>query len=157
MTDTNDNDNSDIVEPTLTNDAHLNGFGEPNNGHSEQNNDQTETPAIDASKTPLTVDQEVSNPGSDGRKGLFKTLLDRPREVHAIVVGGAIGAMAAQTGDFSTIAAIIGAGALGSRAQLGLPETYLKQAKAELPYAIAGIVIGYALVRFGPGLAGVGV
>lgn len=95
-------------------------------------------------------------PGVEGRTNLLKTLLDRPEEVHALVVGVAAGALAAQ-GDFNAVAAIVGAGALGSRMQIGLPEKYLQQAKAEAPYAIAGIAIGYAFVRFGPQLSGIGV
>ena len=94
-------------------------------------------------------------PGVEGRTNLLKTLLDRPEEVHALVVGIAAGALAAQ-GDFNAVAAIVGAGALGSRLQIGLPDKYLQQAKAEAPYALAGIAIGYVLVRFGPQLSGIG-
>lgn len=97
-----------------------------------------------------------ANPGNDANTSPLSTLLNTPVEIHALVIGAAIGVMAARTGDFNAIAAIVGAGALGSRAQLGLSEKYLAQAKAELPYAIAGIAIGYVIVRFGPQLAALG-
>lgn len=93
-----------------------------------------------------------SDTDNDGRTGLLSTRI----EVHALVLGIAAGTFVAQTGRFDEIAAIIGAGAGSSRAQLGLPDKYLTQAKKELPYFIGGVLIGFAGSRYGA-LAGIGV
>lgn len=86
-----------------------------------------------------------SDTDNDGRTGVLSTYV----EWHALVIGLALGTIAVQTGDLTIIAAIIGAGAAGSRAQLGLPDKYIDQAKQELPYFIAGTILGFLAVQFG--------
>lgn len=93
-----------------------------------------------------------SDSDGDGRTGVLSTYV----EVHALVLGLSVGAMAAQSGDFSTVAAIVGAGAAGSRAQVGLPEKYVDQAKSELPYFIFGAGLGFLGVKYGLSGAGLG-
>jgi hypothetical protein len=93
-----------------------------------------------------------SDTDNDGRTGLLSTRV----EWHALILGGTVGTMAAHSGDFSTVAAIVGAGAAGSRAQVGLPDEYVQQAKKELPYFAAGVLIGYVAVRYDV-LAGTGI
>lgn len=107
------------------------------------------TPGIEG----VEADEEASNPkdlagnllpddsdtDNDGRTGFLSTYV----EWHALVIGIAVGTVALRTGQFELIMAIVGAGAVGSRAQLGLPEKYLDQAKSELPYFIAGVVIAF--------------
>lgn len=93
-----------------------------------------------------------SDSDGDGRTGILSTYV----EWHALVLGLSAGAIAAQSGRFDTIATVIGAGAVGSRAQMGLPDKYRDQARKELPYFIAGVVIGFGAARSDL-LAGMGV
>lgn len=79
----------------------------------------------------------------DGRTGILSTYT----EVHALVLGLSAGVFAAQTGRFDEIAAIVGAGAAGNRAQISVPEKYRIQAKKELPYFVAGCAVGFVGAR----------
>lgn len=80
---------------------------------------------------------------TDGRTGVLSTYV----EWHALVLGLSAGAIAAQSGRLDEIVTIIGAGAAGSRAQLGLPDKYRDQARKELPYFIAGVILGIGAAR----------
>lgn len=84
-----------------------------------------------------------SDADGEGRTGVLSTYV----EWHALVLGVSAGAIAAQSGRLDEIGAIVGAGVAGSRAQMGLPDKYRNQARKELPYFIAGVVIGFGATR----------
>jgi hypothetical protein len=91
-----------------------------------------------------TFNPDDSDTDGDGRTGFLSTYV----EFHALAIGLALGTVAVQTGNIEMIAAVIGAGAVGSRVQGGLPEKYLHQAKRELPYFVFGTGLAFIIGVF---------
>lgn len=83
-----------------------------------------------------------SDTDNDGRTGVLSTYV----EFHALIIGLFLGYIAARNGDVSVLLAVVGGAAAGSRAQLGIPEKYITQAKKELPYTIFGFGATYFTV-----------
>lgn len=82
-----------------------------------------------------------------GRTGPCSTY----EECHAIFIGMMVGVAIPAGGLVQTVAAILGAGAAGSRYQKGIPQKYIKQVRAELPHFLAGVLMGYVAVQNGLG------
>lgn len=82
---------------------------------------------------------------TDGRTGVLSTRT----EVHAIVIGGTVGAHWALTGDMQLLNDIVGIGIAGDRARQAqkIPEKYQDQAKEEFPYFAAGLLLGFGAAR----------
>lgn len=93
-----------------------------------------------------------SNNGTEGTdsttvSSVVDEFADSPIEVHAIVIGLALGLLAGGAGNLAGILQFILGGAAGSRTQRGLGN-YLQQAKTEAPYAAAGAIIGYFAAKY---------
>lgn len=97
-----------------------------------------------------------ATPGDEGQTSPLETLFSEPEEVHAFVLGVAAGSYVTAPELIKQIAALAGLGVVGSRLQKGFDD-YKQQARAELPYFIAGALVGYVLGRFGPQLAEMGI
>lgn len=110
---------------------------------SEDNPKGSRTANVVPDRLDWILPEQSDTNDTDGRTGVLSTYV----EWHALVLGLSAGAIAAQSGRLDEIGAIIGAGAAGSRAQLGLPDKYRDQARKELPYFIAGVVIGVGATR----------
>lgn len=110
--------------------------------------DETETTTGGQSDRLDSLMPDDSDTDNDGRTGLLSTRI----EVHALVIGMMIGVTLPAAGLVEYIAAVVGGGAVGSRFQKTIPKKYVEQVKAELPYFIAGVVIGYVGARSGMAL-----
>lgn len=86
-----------------------------------------------------------SDTDNDGRTGLLSTYT----EAHAVVLGITAGAHFALAGEAQLITDVIGIGTAGDRARQAnrLPDKYREQAKEELPYFLAAVLIGYVGAR----------
>lgn len=114
--------------------------------HDTETDEETDEPDEDSDNSSMWLGSfmpDDSDSDGEGRTGVLSTYV----EWHALVVGLAVGTLAVQTGQFEVIAAIVGAGAAGSRLQLGLPDKYIEQVKTELPYFIFGVGVAVGGVQ----------
>lgn len=108
-----------------------------------------------ANKQPTDDDTPETDAESDGHVSPLDTLFSEPEEVHAFALGLAAGSFVTAPELVKQIAALAGIGIAGSRLQKGFDD-YKAQARAELPYFIAGALGGYLLGRVGPQLVELG-
>lgn len=96
-----------------------------------------------------------TNPGNDGQTSPLSTLFSEPEEVHAFVLGFAASSYVTAPEIVKQISALAGIGVAGSRLQKGFDD-YKAQARAELPYFIAGAILGFVVFKLSPRLSGMG-
>jgi hypothetical protein len=87
-----------------------------------------------------------SDEDGDGRTGLLSTR----KEWHTLSIGFGAGVYMGASGNVQKLGAALGILSSGSRANKGLKDKYIEQVQSELPYFVAGFVLGFVAFKFGP-------
>lgn len=109
------------------------------------NNNSTEN--ADTSKFLLLLKwlkPQMKDYTDSGRKGILSTY----EEIHAAVIGLMVGIAIPAAGLAEVLAALAGAGTIGSRVQRTVPKKYIEQAKRELPHLIGGVIVGWGVTNY---------